>query len=36
MLKTLRLPNMLAFRKNNDNDKVIEFDIDRDINRLLN
>ena len=36
MLKTIRLPNILAFRKNNNNDKIIGFDIDRNIDRLLN
>ena len=36
MLKTIRLPNMLASRKNNNNNKVIRVDISWDINRLVN
>ena len=36
MLKTIESPNMPAFRKNNDNDKIVGFSVGKNANRLFN
>lgn len=34
MLKTTKSPNMPVFKKNNGNNKVVEFNIDKNANKL--